>query len=150
MVLSSYKRSTITVKGVNSMKRHAAREKALQALFQVDVGGIEPNEAIKNVVGEGEIDSFLHQLVFGVVNHQVEIDQLLRDNLEKWKLERVANVDRAILRIATYEMKYMDDIPVSVTMDEAIELGKKFGDDKSSRFINGVLSKVKNALEMKK
>ncbi|HZG60460.1 MAG TPA: transcription antitermination factor NusB [Anoxybacillus sp.] len=130
------------------MKRHTAREKALQALFQVDVGGIDPQEAIKNVVDEEEIDSFLQQLVFGVVNHQEEIDQLLRDNLEKWRLERVANVDRSILRMATYEMKYMDDIPVSVTMDEAIELAKKFGDDKSSRFINGVLSKVKDALEL--
>jgi N utilization substance protein B len=130
------------------MKRHTAREKALQALFQVDVGGIDPQEAINNVVGEEEIDSFLQQLVFGVVNHQEEIDQLLRDNLEKWRLERVANVDRSILRMATYEMKYMDDIPVSVTMDEAIELAKKFGDDKSSRFINGVLSKVKDALEL--
>jgi N utilization substance protein B len=130
------------------MKRHTAREKALQALFQVDVGGIDPQEAINNVVGEEEIDSFLQQLVFWVVNHQEEIDQLLRDNLEKWRLERVANVDRSILRMATYEMKYMDDIPVSVTMDEAIELAKKFGDDKSSRFINGVLSKVKDALEL--
>jgi transcription antitermination protein NusB len=130
------------------MKRHTAREKALQALFQVDVGGIDPQEAIKNVVDEEGIDSFLQQLVFGVVNHQEEIDQLLRDNLEKWRLERVANVDRSILRMATYEMKYMDDIPVSVTMDEAIELAKKFGDDKSSRFINGVLSKVKDALEL--
>ncbi|RAK22330.1 NusB antitermination factor [Anoxybacillus vitaminiphilus] len=130
------------------MKRHTAREKALQALFQVDVGGIDPEEAIKNVVDEEEIDSFLRQLVFGVVNHQEEIDQLLRDNLEKWRLERVANVDRSILRMAAYEMKYIDDIPVSVTMDEAIELAKKFGDDKSSRFVNGVLSKVKNALEL--
>jgi transcription antitermination protein NusB len=132
------------------MKRHTAREKALQALFQADVGGIDPQEAIKNVVEGEEADPFLRQIVLGVVEHQEEIDQLLRENLEKWTLERVANVDRSILRMATYEMKYIDDIPINVTMDEAIELAKKFGDDKSSRFINGVLSKVKDALQMTK
>ncbi len=130
------------------MKRHTAREKALQALFQIDVGHIAPEEAIRNVVNEDEIDPFLQQLVFGVVEHQTEIDELLRNNLEKWTLERVANVDRAILRMATYEMKYVDDVPVKVSLDEAIELAKKFSDDKSSRFINGVLSKVKDALHI--
>jgi N utilization substance protein B len=135
-------------KGVKEMKRHTAREKALQALFQIDVGHIAPEEAIRNVVNEDEIDPFLQQLVFGVVEHQTEIDELLRNNLEKWTLERVANVDRAILRMATYEMKYVDDVPVKVSLDEAIELAKKFSDDKSSRFINGVLSKVKDALHI--
>lgn len=128
------------------MKRHTAREKALQALFQIDVGRIEPEEAIQNVVQDEAVDPFLHQLVFGVIEHQAEIDELLRSNLEKWTLERVANVDRSILRMATYEMKYIDDVPVNVSFDEAIELAKKFGDDKSSRFINAVLSKVKDAL----
>jgi N utilization substance protein B len=130
------------------MKRHTAREKALQALFQVDVGGIDPQEALRNVVEGEEIDPFLRQLVVGVVDNQAEIDQILRNNLEKWTLERVANVDRSILRMATYEMKYVDDVPVKVSMDEAIELAKKFGDEKSSRFINGVLSKVKDMLEV--
>ncbi|MBB5325262.1 N utilization substance protein B [Anoxybacillus tepidamans] len=130
------------------MKRHTAREKALQALFQIDVGRIEPEEAIHNVVNEDEIDPFLRELVFGVVEHRDEIDELLRNNLEKWTLERVANVDRSILRMATYEMKYVEDVPFKVSFDEAIELAKKFGDDKSSRFINAVLSKVKDALQM--
>ncbi|ANB57651.1 transcription antitermination factor NusB [Anoxybacillus sp. B7M1] len=129
------------------MKRHTAREKALQALFQIDVGHIEPEEAIQNVIKkEEEADPFLRQLVFGVMEHQTEIDALLSDHLEKWTLQRVANVDRAILRMATYEMKYTEDVPVKVILDEAIELAKKFGDDKSGRFINGVLSKVKDAL----
>jgi transcription antitermination protein NusB len=148
VVLSSYKRSTILEKGVNSMKRHTAREKALQALFQVDVGGIDPQEALRNVVEGEEIDPFLRQLVEGVIDNQAEIDQMLRNNLEKWTLERVANVDRSILRMATYEMKYVDDVPLKVSMDEAIELAKKFGDEKSGRFINGVLSKVKDMLEV--
>lgn len=130
------------------MKRHEAREKALQALFQIDVGRIPPEEALQNVAGGEEADSFLRQLVFGVTEHQKEIDELLRANLEKWTLERVANVDRAILRIATYEMKYLDDVPVKVSLDEAVELAKKFGDTKSGRFVNGVLSKVKDALHI--
>ncbi|WP_163149938.1 transcription antitermination factor NusB [Anoxybacillus sp. MB8] len=127
------------------MKRHTAREKALQALFQIDVGGIEPHAAIVNVAEE-ETDPFMEMLVFGVVEHQKEIDDLLRQHLEKWTLERVANVDRSILRMAVFEMKYMDDIPFNVSMDEAIELAKVFGDEKSSRFINGVLAKIKETL----
>lgn len=130
------------------MKRHEAREKALQALFQIDVGRIPPEEALQNVADGEEADSFLRQLVFGVTEHREEIDELLRANLEKWTLERVANVDRAILRMATYEMKYLDDIPVKVSLDEAVELAKKFGDTKSGRFVNGVLSKVKDALHI--
>ncbi len=130
------------------MKRHEAREKALQALFQVDVGHIPPEEALQNVTGGKEVDPFLRHLVIGVTEHQEEIDALLRANLEKWTLERVANVDRAILRMATYEMKYVDDVPVKVSLDEAVELAKKFGDTKSGSFVNGVLSKVKDALHI--
>jgi N utilization substance protein B len=81
-----------------------------------------------------------------VVEHQQEIDELLRNHLEKWTLDRVATVDRVILRIAVYEMKYEEEIPTSVTLNEAIELAKTFGDDQSSKFINGVLSKVLTTL----
>jgi transcription antitermination protein NusB len=129
------------------MKRRTARERALQALFQIDLSENEPREAITNVLREGEeSDPFLEQLVLGVVENKEDIDLLLRDNLEKWKLERVANVDRSLLRMATFEMKYIDEIPVNVSIDEAIELAKTFGDDSSSRFINSILSKVKESL----
>ncbi|MBN8250359.1 transcription antitermination factor NusB [Priestia flexa] len=124
------------------MKRHTARQKALQALFQHDLGQIEPLEAMENVLQEGKGDDFLEKLVLGVANNQKEIDGILRDHLEKWTLDRVATVDRTILRMAVYEMKYEEEIPGNVTMNEAIELAKVFGDDQSGRFINGVLSKV--------
>ncbi|MBY6085073.1 transcription antitermination factor NusB [Priestia flexa] len=124
------------------MKRHTARQKALQALFQHDLGQIEPLEAMENVLQEGKGDDFLEKLVLGVVNNQKEIDGILRDHLEKWTLDRVATVDRTILRMAVYEMKYEEEIPGNVTINEAIELAKVFGDDQSGRFINGVLSKV--------
>ncbi|MFL0470768.1 transcription antitermination factor NusB [Priestia sp. 179-F W1.4 NHS] len=128
------------------MKRHTARQKALQALFQHDLGQTEPMEAIGNVVQNEKYDQFLESLVLGVVEHQQEIDELLRNHLEKWTLDRVATVDRVILRIAVYEMKYEEEIPTSVTLNEAIELAKTFGDDQSSKFINGVLSKVLTTL----
>jgi N utilization substance protein B len=133
-------------KGAKIMKRHTARQKALQALFQHDLGQTEPMEAIGNVVQNEKSDQFLESLVLGVVEHQQEIDELLRNHLEKWTLDRVATVDRVILRIAVYEMKYEEEIPTSVTLNEAIELAKTFGDDQSSKFINGVLSKVLTTL----
>ncbi|WLR49736.1 transcription antitermination factor NusB [Bacillus tianshenii] len=128
------------------MKRRTARKKTLQALFQTDVGQTEPKEALSNVVNDTEVDEFLQNLFYGVIEKRDEIDELISGNLENWKFERLGNVDRAILRIATYEMKFMEDIPVNVSMDEAIELAKTFGDDDSSKFINAVLSKVKAKL----
>lgn len=126
------------------MKRRTAREKALQALFQIDVSNTEPSVAIEHVL-EGETgDDYLTNLVSGVVEHKTEIDQLIKENLEKWTMDRLATVDRNLLRIAVYELKYcLDEVPENVVLDEAIEIAKIYGDDQSSRFINGVLSKVK-------
>mgnify|MGYP001404124106 CR=1 FL=1 len=129
------------------MKRRTARKKALQALFQIDLADTPPAEAIQHVLSDEEQDEFLNRLVFGTVKYQKEIDELIQSNLVNWKLERLANVDRAILRMAVYEMKYEPDIPYNVAIDEAIELAKIFGDHQSSKFVNGVLSNVKNELE---
>lgn len=129
------------------MKRHEAREKALQALFQIDMNEMDANEAINNIL-DGELsDSFLTELVTGTIQHLAEIDAALKENLEKWTLDRVAKVDKAILRMAVYEMKFIESIPVNVSIDEAVELAKSFGDDSSSRFVNGVLSKVKDSIQ---
>ncbi|MCA1030685.1 transcription antitermination factor NusB [Bacillus timonensis] len=136
------------------MKRRTAREKALQALFQIDMSEIEVHDALQNVLidedenleVEYKVDPFLERLVTGVMTNKEEIDRLLRANLEKWTLERVANVDRSILRLAVFEMKFVEEVPVNVAMDEAIELAKVFGDESSSKFINAILSKVKDQL----
>ncbi|MFD2446008.1 transcription antitermination factor NusB [Bacillus sp. CGMCC 1.16607] len=126
------------------MKRRTAREKALQALFQIDVSDIDPSEAIEHVLEEESSDSYLEKLVFGVIEHQSEIDESIKAQLEKWSLERLANVDRSLLRMAIFEMKYCsDEVPVNVILDEAIEIAKMYGDDQSSRFINGVLANIK-------
>lgn len=129
------------------MKRRTAREKALQALFQIDVSEAEPEIAIDHVLNGEQKDAFLSDLVTGVVNNHEEIDRIITNHLEKWSLERLANVDRNLLRMAVFELKYCEDIPDNVVLNEAIEIAKIYGDDESSRFVNGVLSKIKASLQ---
>ncbi|MBS2969584.1 transcription antitermination factor NusB [Metabacillus sp. KIGAM252] len=129
------------------MNRRTAREKALQALFQIDVSQIDPADALQHAFDEEEVNSFTKDLVTGTISNLEEIDELIKPHLVNWKLERLANVDRGILRLAAYEMKYENDIPASVSIDEAIELAKSFGDDQSSRFVNGVLSNIRKDIE---
>lgn len=125
------------------MKRRVAREKALQALFQIDMSGIEPDVALTNVLEEEEMmDAYLQQLVLGFIENQERIDGHIRENLEKWSFDRLAKVDRNILRLGVYELLFVTDVPNKVVINEAVEIAKIFGDDQSSKFINGVLSKV--------
>lgn len=124
------------------MKRRTAREKALQALFQIDISSTEPSSAIEHVLDGEPNDEYLTMLVLGVMERRTEIDQILKENLEKWSLDRLATVDRNLLRIAVFELKFTDGVPEKVVIDEAIEIAKLYGDEQSSKFINGVLSKV--------
>ena len=125
------------------MKRRVAREKALQALFQIDMSGIEPDVALTNVLEEEEkMDAYLQQLVLGFIENQERIDGYIRENLEKWSFDRLAKVDRNILRLGVFELLFVEDVPNKVVINEAVEIAKIFGDDQSSKFINGVLSKV--------
>lgn len=127
------------------MKRRTAREKALQALFQIDLSGTEMNEAIHHVLDEQPEDAYLNHLVSGVLHHKGQIDELISNNLENWKLDRLATVDRNLLRLSTFEFAFSeDDIPVNVVINEAIEIAKMYGDDQSPKFINSVLSKIKD------
>lgn len=127
------------------MKRRTAREKALQALFQIDVSNTEKQDAIEHVLDGAKEDNYLSMLVSGVVKHQNEIDEIIGKYLENWSLDRLATVDRNLLRIAVFELQYCgEEVPPNVVLDEAIEVAKLYGDEKSSKFINGVLSKVKD------
>lgn len=129
------------------MKRRTAREKALQALFQIDMSQAAVNDAIEHVLDDQPNDEYLTDLVNGVVLHKEQIDALIKKNLTKWTIERLANVDRNLLRLATYELLYKKgDVPPNVVLDEAIEIAKLYGDDQSSRFVNGVLSKIKDEI----
>lgn len=129
------------------MKRRTAREKALQALFQIDVSQVETESAIEHVLEGAPADEYLSKLVSGVSQYKEKIDAEIKKHLEKWTLERLATVDRNLLRLSVFELLYLsEDVPANVVLDEAIEIAKLYGDEQSSKFINGVLSKVKEQL----
>lgn len=129
------------------MKRRTAREKALQALFQMDMSGMTADEALTNVYEDTPSDEYLENLVNGATENKEKIDGLIKENLEKWSFDRLAKVDRNILRVAVYELLEADDVPSKVVINEAIEIAKTYGDDQSGKFINGVLSKVNAGIE---
>lgn len=122
------------------MKRREAREKAVQTLFQLDGMDLPAEEAIGYII-EGPVDPFYENLVMGTKEHQEEIDEVLIAKLENWSLARLPKIERTVLRMAAYELLYNDEVPHKVAVNEAIELCKTFGDEKSGRFVNGVLSK---------
>ena len=130
------------------MKRRIAREKALQSIFQIDMNETSPKDAIDYVLDGEASDDYLEKLVEGVTEHIEEMDSILTKHLEKWTIDRLATVDRNILRVAVYEMIYCkEDVPVNVAINEALEIAKIYGDESSSKFINSVLSKIKQTLE---
>lgn len=127
--------------------RRKAREYALQLLFQYDFTGKDPDidfvAGIKPVKkDQKEIREFSQDLVQGALRHLEEIDDLIRKAAEHWKMERMASVDRNILRIAVFEILYRNDIPAAVTINEALEIAKKFSSAESVSFINGLLDKI--------
>lgn len=125
------------------MKRRMAREKALQAMYQIDMSGADSAEALENVLEDEKPDEFLRQLVEGTIENLPEIDQEISKHLERWSIDRLAKVDVNILRIGVYELMFSEDAPHNVVINEAIEIAKHFGDEKSGKFVNGILSKVK-------
>src|SRR5699024_9544611 len=96
------------------MKRHEAREKAFQTLFQIDINDIEPVIAINNILENEKNDSFLTYLVEGVINNKQSIDETISEHLENWSLSRLASVERTVLRIATFEILCTEDITENV------------------------------------
>ncbi|MDA8100627.1 MAG: transcription antitermination factor NusB [Nitrospiraceae bacterium] len=129
------------------MKRRKAREYALQLLFQLDIRKEKPGAMIfKRFWADQEPDedvrSFTEEIVKGTHKHSRTIDEKILASAKNWTLERMATVDRNVLRLATYEILYRMDIPPSVTINEAIELAKKYGTDESGGFVNGILDSV--------
>lgn len=128
--------------------RHLGRTIALQSLFEWDFySGQKPIEdALKRNVAEFEpkfkdVD-FTNTLVQGVLAHSTELNDLIRKYAPDWPLEQITLVDRNVLRIGLYELKYDKDIPPKVAINEAIELAKTFGGDSSGRFVNGVMGSI--------
>ncbi|MFH1459983.1 MAG: transcription antitermination factor NusB [Candidatus Omnitrophota bacterium] len=134
-------------------KRTKARECALQIFYAIDIRKDDAKEYIENYWLEHsedkKIKEFSLELVKGVLEKMPEIDRLITQSADNWRIDRMAVIDRNIIRMATYELLFMDDIPPKVTINEAVELAKKFGDDESGRFVNGVLDKI-NKTECKK
>ncbi|APC08731.1 transcription antitermination factor NusB [Neomoorella thermoacetica] len=132
------------------MLRRAARAKALQALFAIDVGGTSPDMALEQVLEEGELPpramTFTRELVEGTMAKRDEIDAIIRKYAVGWRLERLAAVDRNILRMALYEMQYHRETPVRVVINEAIELAKNFNNEEAGRFVNGLLDNARKDL----
>ncbi|UOQ42563.1 transcription antitermination factor NusB [Halobacillus salinarum] len=124
------------------MNRRTAREKAFQALFQINNGDIEADLAIQHVVDEPVHDAFLNQLVHGVTDNQQQLDEWIAGHLVNWSFNRLPKVEKTALRMAAYEMKFNEDVPSQVAINEAVELAKTFGEEESGKFVNGVLSKM--------
>lgn len=127
-------------------KRREARELVLQSLYCWEISGKKPDEVFSDLVSKTELDSssrvFSRELFKQVLNHQKEIDELIKKNVQHWDFSRIAVVDKNILRIGICELLYLDDIPVKVSLDEAIELAKKYSSEDSGSFVNGVLDAV--------
>jgi len=134
--------------------RHKARELALQALFYMDASKNFSQEQIvlffESMPSPVKIRPFFTKLTEGICAHLPEIDNEISRYAKNWKLERLLNIDRNILRIAIFELLYCDDIPGKVTLNEAIDLAKAFGSKDSPRFINGILDRIYASLTEKK
>ena len=123
--------------------RTIAREFSLQALFQQDLTDSKKEDLddLLAEAAEGERD-YARALVIGVLENKQELDSRITEVTDNWKLERIAAVDRAILRLGLYELLEMAEVPPKVVINEAVELAKKFSTEKSGAFVNGVLDKI--------
>lgn len=130
------------------MSRKKSREKAMGILFGMEISKDTPAEAIETSIDnfEGDVEEldldYISEVLEGINNNKAEIDSIIKENLKNWKLERISKVNLTILRLGIYEIKYLEDVPGKVALNEALELGKIYSDQKGVAFINGVLDKV--------
>ena len=143
-----------------NLTRREIREKALQSLFQLSANeDLTPEEAMQQALlssdelsDEVEIVSvpdYLDLLVRGVLENQTTIDEEVQKYLENWSMGRLAKTDVVIMRIAIFEMLYVPEVPAKVALNEALEITKLYSDEKSRKFVNGVLANIVNNLEKK-
>ncbi|WP_164019379.1 transcription antitermination factor NusB [Pyxidicoccus trucidator] len=133
--------------------RRTGRERALQALYQLEMAPATVAEALESAWASSEEPKrdpdavkFARELVDGVQAHREEIDELIERHSHNWRLDRMSRIDRNVLRLGIFELKYRPDIPRKVSINEAVELGKNFGTEESSAFVNGLLDRVAVAL----
>jgi len=127
--------------------RRKAREHALQVLYQIDLAGLEPAPALELFCEHFEAGKksmpYTRRLVQGVVDHRQEFDAMIGRHAKNWRPERMSVIDRNILRLALYELCYQSDVPERVVINEAIEVAKRFGNEESGPFINGILDAIR-------
>jgi len=128
-------------------KRRRARELALQVLYQLDIREERSEHILQEFWEENDVEqdvrNFANTLIKGVEEKKLEIDKLLTEFAFNWNLSRMSVIDRTILRLGSFEILFLKEIPPAVSINEAIELAKIFGTDDSFKFINGILNRVK-------
>ncbi|HHY64475.1 MAG TPA: transcription antitermination factor NusB [Clostridiaceae bacterium] len=129
------------------MGRRETRENAMKLLYQIQIQKDDIQEQIGRFIEENGIISdsdkeYLLDVVNGVLEKSAELDELISRHAKDWSVQRMPKVDLAIMRLSCYEMKYRDDIPINVSINEAVELAKKYSGDQSKSFVNGVLGKI--------
>jgi transcription antitermination factor NusB len=131
--------------------RRKGRELALKFLFQLDIAGERTEEEVKKFFSDGktprEVEEFARRLALGTIAHREELDGLISAHSDNWRLNRMAVVDRNILRIGVYEFLYEEETPKRVVINEAIEIAKRYGSADSAQFVNGILDAVRRSLE---
>ena len=132
-------------------QRRRARECALQMLFQIDLTGTTPSDVFPTFwtgqeTGE-DVRAFAERLVLGVAGELRALDRAIAVSATNWRIERMAVVDRNILRMAVFELAKAPSTPAVVVLDEAIEVGKKYGSEQSGAFLNGILDAIRKRME---
>jgi N utilization substance protein B len=131
--------------------RRRSRELAMQVLFQMEMNGEDSEEAVELFCKHFEVSKnakpFFLRLVNGVKACQDELDRLIERFSDNWKISRMSGVDRNLMRVAVYELLYCEDIPPKVSINEAIDIGRRFGTEQSPAFINGILDSIRIFLE---
>jgi N utilization substance protein B len=135
-------------KFVKTGKRRQARELAAQFLYQHEITGGSVEEALSffwqtQLDVPDSVKSFAEELIRGTTEKRAEIDERIKKYTEHWELQRIAAVDRNILRLAIYEMMFREDIPPVVSINEAVDIAKKFSTGESGAFVNGILDRLK-------
>lgn len=132
------------------MTRREARELIMKMLYEVSFQPEKDTDTILNNYlndVKGKIKTFIIDEFKGILKHQTELDEMITNSLENWSIDRMAKVDHMLLRMATYELKWGEDIPEKVAINEAIEIAKVYSTDKSPQFINGILGNIVKKIE---
>jgi N utilization substance protein B len=135
----------MTDKRKTSQERRITREIILKMLYNLDISGNDSEIALQNVLkfeGSGYDKEYLNILSHGIVSNLTAIDKIIQKKSRNWKINRISRIDKALLRMAIFEIRFLKDIPSAVSINEAIELAKEYSTDDSGKFVNGILGSL--------